>query len=144
MTGWQRHPGVRSGDQLTRGERAADRMRSAMGSWPFVFAFLATMAAWAALNTLLLAGKAFDRYPYILLNLFLSMMAGLQGAILLISARRQDQIASELAVHDRTILARLDTAVAADLALTEQVAGLSQAIHDHITASPPPRRRPTK
>lgn len=42
----------------------------------------------------------FDPYPYILLNLFLSMVAGLQGAILLIAAKRSDQIASQLATHD--------------------------------------------
>lgn len=108
MTVWHHHPGVRSGDQLTRGERAADRMRAAMGSWPFVFAFVATMALWAALNTLILGDRAFDRYPYILLNLFLSMMAGLQGAILLISAKRQDQISSELALHDHQMLAAMN------------------------------------
>ncbi|MGH9121403.1 MAG: DUF1003 domain-containing protein [Acidimicrobiales bacterium] len=104
---WAFHPSVRSGDQLTLGERAADHMRGAMGSWPFVFGFLATMAAWATLNSLLLGDHAFDRYPYILLNLFLSMMAGLQGAILLISAKRADQIAAELALHDHEILTEL-------------------------------------
>ena len=41
QTHWHKHPGVRSGDQLSRGERAADRMRNMMGSWPFVFAFFA-------------------------------------------------------------------------------------------------------
>ncbi len=40
MTGWHHHPAVRSGGQLTLGERAADRMRNGMGSWPFVFAAL--------------------------------------------------------------------------------------------------------
>jgi uncharacterized membrane protein len=42
----------------------------------------------------------FDPYPYILLNLFVSMLAGLQGAIVLIAAKRSDQIASQLAEHD--------------------------------------------
>ena len=55
-----------------------------MGSWPFVFGFFAVMIAWALVNTLLfqrvLHHKAFDPYPYILLNLFLSMMAGVQAA----------------------------------------------------------------
>ena len=40
---WHKHPAVRSGDQLTLGERAADRMRNVMGSWPFVFGFFAVM-----------------------------------------------------------------------------------------------------
>jgi uncharacterized membrane protein len=100
---WHKHPGVRSGDDLTRGERAADRMRNLMGSWGFVFGFFAVMIAWAAVNTGLLEHvlhhKAFDPYPYILLNLFLSMMAGVQAAALLIAAKRSDAISSEVALH---------------------------------------------
>jgi uncharacterized membrane protein len=55
------------------------------------------MAVWAAINFLPLA---WDPYPFILLNLFLSMLAGLQGAILLIAAKRQDALAAALAEHD--------------------------------------------
>lgn len=85
---------------LTTGERAADTLRNGMGSWPFVGIFLAFMVLWAALNSYILAANAWDPYPYILLNLFLSMLAGLQGAILLIAAKRQDAIASAMAQHD--------------------------------------------
>lgn len=93
--GWAGHPAVRSGKQLTRGERAADVMRSGMGSWAFVGAFTLFMAVWMGFN-----GKhGFDAYPFILLNLMLSTLAGLQGAILLIAAKRADQISSELAQH---------------------------------------------
>jgi uncharacterized membrane protein len=96
---------VRSGDELTFGERAADRLRNTMGSWRFVFGFIAVMIVWAVANSIFyLAGShgkhGFDPYPYILLNLFLSMLAGLQGAILLIAAKRSDQISSQLAQHD--------------------------------------------
>jgi uncharacterized membrane protein len=100
---WDPHPGVRSDRDLTRGERAADRMRNGMGSWGFVFGFLAAMAVWAVLNTWVLphlGGRGFDPFPYILLNLLLSTLAGLQGGILLIAAKRADQISSELAQHD--------------------------------------------
>jgi uncharacterized membrane protein len=72
-------------------------MRNVMGSWPFVGGFVAFMLVWAALNSLAIR---WDPYPFILLNLFLSMLAGLQGAILLIAAKRQDGIASALAQHD--------------------------------------------
>jgi uncharacterized membrane protein len=68
-----------------------------MGSWTFVGGFIAFMLVWAAVNTF--AG-GWDAYPYILLNLLLSMLAGLQGAILLISAKRQDSISAALAQHD--------------------------------------------
>ncbi len=81
----------------TRGQRAADIMRNGMGSWPFVGGFLIFMVIWAVLNT---RGVTWDPYPYILLNLLLSTLAGLQGAILLIAAKRQDSIAAALAQHD--------------------------------------------
>ena len=84
---------------LSMGERAADVMRNGMGSWMFVGLFVLFMIVWAVLNSVLVAVR-WDPYPFILLNLFLSMLAGLQGAILLIAAKRQDAIASALAQHD--------------------------------------------
>ncbi|MEV7136108.1 DUF1003 domain-containing protein [Arthrobacter sp. NPDC093128] len=85
---------------LSRGQRAADVLRNGMGSWPFVGIFIASMMVWALVNSVVLASNAWDPYPYILLNLFLSMLAGLQGAILLIAAKRQDAIAAAMAQHD--------------------------------------------
>lgn len=99
MSLWHKHPGVRSGEDLTIGERAADIVRDNMGSWGFVFAFLVIMFAWMVGN----GSHGFDPYPFILLNLALSTMAGIQGAILLIAAKRADQVASELANHDYQI-----------------------------------------
>ena len=93
---WHRHPGVRSGPDLTRGERAADRMRELMGSWGFVIGALLFLAGWMAGNR----NVGFDPYPFILLNLLLSCVAAMQGAILLIAAKRADQVASELALSD--------------------------------------------
>ena len=87
---------MRSGDELTVGERAADRLRNGMGSWTFVLVALMFLAVWMMLN----GTEGVDPYPFILLNLVLSCLAALQGAILLIAARRSDQIASELARHD--------------------------------------------
>lgn len=131
---WHRHPGVRSGSELTRGERAADRLRNGMGSWAFIFGFVGAMLMWAALNTLvlpkLLHTRAFDVYPYILLNLLLSTLAGLQGGILLIAAKRADQVSSELAQHDyeadvasRQLLEALTVDVAALRTLLEARGG---------------------
>lgn len=85
---------------LTTGQRAADILRNGMGSWPFVGGFIGFMIIWSVINTWALATKAWDPYPYILLNLLLSMLAGLQGAILLIAAKRQDAIAAAMAQHD--------------------------------------------
>lgn len=96
VPGWHHHPGVRSGDDLTFGERAADRVRNGMGSWGFVAGAALFLAGWMLGN----GAKGFDPYPFILLNLVLSCVAAMQGAILLIAAKREDQINSELARHD--------------------------------------------
>ncbi|HXR49787.1 MAG TPA: DUF1003 domain-containing protein [Verrucomicrobiae bacterium] len=86
-------------ESLSRGDRAADKLRNGMGSWTFVFAFVAFMGAWAILNSIA-SLHHWDKYPFILLNLFLSMLAGLQGAILLIAAKRVDGISAAMAQHD--------------------------------------------
>ena len=75
-----------------------------MGSWPFVFCFLGVMIVWALVNVVvfhdILHHKAFDPYPFILSNLFLSMLAGVQAAALPIAAKRADAIApAEVALH---------------------------------------------
>ena len=94
---WHFHPAVRSGNERTLGERAADAMRHGMGSWPFVFTFVVLMITWMTYNSF--SSKPFDLYPFILLNLMLSTLAGLQGAILLIAAKRADRISAELAAY---------------------------------------------
>lgn len=107
---------------LTVGQRAADVLRNSMGSWLFVFGFLAFMVCWALGN----GGHGFDPYPFILLNLFLSMLAGLQGAILLIAAKRQDAIASAMAQHD------FDVNVAAKAEIDE-LKTMQVEIHNLVT-----------
>ena len=132
MNPWHPHPGVRTGSQLTAGERAADLVRNSMGSWPFVFGFLALMGIWAAFN----GSGGVDPYPFILLNLFLSMIAGLQGAILLISAKRADSISSEVALHTLANTARLEELIEANTALTLTVSQLATEIHAHVCVEP--------
>ena len=137
---WHKHPGVRSGDELSRGERAADRMRNTMGSWSFIFGFFIVMILWALVNTLLfehiLHHKAFDPYPYILLNLFLSMMAGVQAAALLIAAKRADAISSEVALHTSSNTDDIKTLIQENTELTSAMkknTDLLEEIHLHIT-----------
>jgi uncharacterized membrane protein len=67
----------------------------------------------------------FDPYPFILLNLILSCLAAMQGAILLIAAKRQDQISSELALHD------YQTNVEAD-EIVKSIHDLTKAIHERV------------
>ncbi len=130
---WNFHPKVRSGSDLTLGERAADKMRNGMGSWPFVFGALAFLGFWMALNSVI--GKsAFDKYPFILLNLVLSCLAALQGAILLIAAKRADAISSELAEHTYEIGEETLELTKQIAALTMQVHELTEAVFRHIGA----------
>ncbi|MDR6859518.1 DUF1003 domain-containing protein [Variovorax guangxiensis] len=84
------------------GQRAADAVASFGGSWIFVGLFGATMLLWIALNALLLAnsGSTFDPYPFILLNLFLSMLAAVQAPIILMSQNRQSEKDRIHAAHD--------------------------------------------
>jgi len=76
--------------RLTPGQRLADRVASFGGSWPFIILFLAVMAAWIIINTLILAewNHTFDPYPYILLNLVLSMLAAIQAPVIMMSQNR--------------------------------------------------------
>jgi uncharacterized membrane protein len=89
----------RAKQNLTLGQKAADAMRNGMGSWAFVFTFIGFLIVWTILNTVH-GWHHWDKYPFILLNLFLSMLAALQGAILLIAAKRQDAISAAMAEHD--------------------------------------------
>jgi len=110
-------------------------MRNGMGSWPFVFVFLVLMATWAGVNTVALGRHAWDPYPYILLNLFLSMLAGLQGAVLLIAAKRADQISAETAVHTLTNTELLKTLIEQNTELTRQVHELTTSIDGRLRSS---------
>lgn len=75
--------------RLTFGERLADRVAAIGGSWSFIIAFSLFMVAWAVLNTVVLARHAFDPFPFIFLNLVLSMLAALQAPVIMMSQNRQ-------------------------------------------------------
>ncbi len=75
--------------RLTVGQKLADRVAAIGGSWGFIIAFSLFMTAWAILNTIVLAGRAFDPFPFIFLNLMLSMLAALQAPIIMMSQNRQ-------------------------------------------------------
>lgn len=115
-------------ENLTLGQRAADILRNGMGSWPFVFGFLIFMGIWALLNTVIPIAH-WDSYPFILLNLFLSMLAGLQGAILLIAAKRQDTISAAMAKHDFETNVRAKREIEELTRLNEQQLQIMQSLH---------------
>ena len=128
---WEDVPHVRSGDDLTIGDRAADIMRNGMGSWPFVFGALIFLAVWMAFNR----NVGYDPYPFILLNLVLSCLAALQGAILLIAAKRADAIASELARHDFEADCQSRDMLEVLTEVNERIEQLTIEVHRHVTES---------
>lgn len=89
-------------EQLTFGQRLADKVASFGGSWSFIMSFAAVLVAWVVLNSVVLvrSNQAFDPYPYILLNLFLSMLASVQAPLILMSQNRQAQKDRLTAQHD--------------------------------------------
>ena len=78
-------------EQLTFGQRLADKVATFGGSWTFISIFAVVLVVWVFLNSLVLVryNETFDPYPYILLNLFLSMLAAIQAPIILMSQNRQ-------------------------------------------------------
>jgi uncharacterized membrane protein len=87
--GASRDPNQIFDERLTFGERLADRVASVGGSWGFIIGFSLFLVAWAGLNTYVLARHAFDPFPFIFLNLMLSMLAALQAPIIMMSQNRQ-------------------------------------------------------
>ena len=77
-------------EKYTIGQRAADAIAKFAGSWAFIFAFTGVLILWMLVNTLL-AAKAFDPYPFILLNLVLSCVAAIQAPLIMMSQNRQEE-----------------------------------------------------
>ncbi len=75
--------------EMTFGERIADRVAGFGGSWTFILTFLTVLVIYTAVN-IILGRSAWDPYPFILLNLFLSMLAAIQAPVIMMSQNRQD------------------------------------------------------
>jgi uncharacterized membrane protein len=107
-------------EQSTLGQRIADRVTSFGGSWTFISIFGAVLFLWILFNSLLLIkmGSTFDPYPYILLNLVLSMLAAIQAPIILMSQNREadkDRLSAE---HDYEVNLKAELEI---MALHEKV-----------------------
>jgi uncharacterized membrane protein len=111
---------------VSRGQRAADAVARFGGSWTFVGLFAATMLVWVALNVGLLwrTGTTFDPYPFILLNLFLSMLAAVQAPIILMSQNRQSEKDRISAEHDYEVNLKAELEI---MLLHEKIDTLRQA-----------------
>lgn len=99
-------------ERSTFGERLADRVAVIGGSWAFIIGFGLFLAAWAVLNGVVLVEHAFDPFPFIFLNLMLSMLAAVQAPIIMMSQNRQaakDRLAAAL---DYEVNVKAETSVA--------------------------------
>jgi uncharacterized membrane protein len=113
------------------GDRLADKVAVVAGSWTFIVGFCSLLVAWALLNAVVLVQSAFDPYPFVFLNLLLSMLAALQAPIIMMSQNRQaakDRLAASL---DYEVNVKAESAIA-ELhekvdQLTQLVAGLAGA-----------------
>ncbi len=86
---------------MTFGQRISDHLADVVGSWGFILGFLAMIVLWIGVNTFLLVSrKPWDPYPYILLNLMLSLLAGIQAPVIMMSQNRQEAKDRIRAEHD--------------------------------------------
>ena len=126
-------------EQLTFGQKVADKVAAFGGSWPFIIIFLCILLSWIALNTYLLLNhrKTFDPYPFILLNLVLSMLAALQAPVIMMSQNRQAEHDRKDAEHDYEVNLKAEFEIMAlnekmDELRTQQWEQLMQAQRDQI------------
>jgi uncharacterized membrane protein len=97
----------------TFGERLADRVAEVGGSWGFIIGFGVFIALWSLVNTILLATHAFDPYPFIFLNLTLSMLAAVQAPLILMSQNRAAARDRLVANHDYEVNLKAEIEIAA-------------------------------
>ena len=85
------------------GDRAADRLAAIGGSWSFIVGFGVALVAWVTINSIAVLFQPFDPYPFIFLNLILSMLAAIQAPIIMMSQNRQAEKDRLAAAHDYEI-----------------------------------------
>lgn len=122
-------PGLRLEEESTLGQRVADRVARLGGSWAFIALFVVFLLAWVALNTFLPGARGFDPYPFIFLNLLLSMIAALQAPVIMMSQIRQSTTDRRMAAHDYEVNLKAEIEIMAlhekiDALRTEQLAAL--------------------
>lgn len=110
--------------KATFGERVADKVAQFGGSWTFILSFTGVLVVWIVVNTVILT-KAFDPYPYILLNLLLSCLAALQAPVIMMSQNRKEATDRERAEDDYLINLKAEIEIRhlhrkIDLSLVEQ------------------------
>ena len=126
-------------EQLTFGQRLADQVAAVGGSWAFIIGFGLVILGWVAINSLVLMSNAFDPYPYILLNLMLSMLASIQAPVILMSQNRSALHDRLMATHDYEVNLKAEIEIAAlheklDAIRTTELATLIKRLETAVLA----------
>jgi uncharacterized membrane protein len=117
-------------ERTTYGERMADRVAAFGGSWRFILIFTAVLIAWAIFNSEALGNRAFDPYPYIFLNLILSMLAAIQAPIIMMSQNRVSTRDRHMAEHDYEVNLKAELEI---MALHEKIDAIrTQQLEDIV------------
>jgi uncharacterized membrane protein len=129
-------PDRRRGENLTLGERVSDRVARLGGSWTFIGSFCLFLLAWIAINVYS-TRTVFDPYPFIFLNLLLSMLAALQAPVIMMSQNRQAAIDRRMAAHDYEVNLKAEIEIMAlhekmDALRTEQLTALLRQQQEQI------------
>lgn len=90
-------------EQLTFGQRLADKIATFGGSWTFLITFFSFLLIWIGINTVVLLTRPFDPFPFILLNLLLSCIAAIQAPVIMMSQNRQEAKDRILGEHEYQI-----------------------------------------
>jgi uncharacterized membrane protein len=98
---------------LSLGQRLADRVAAIGGSWAFIAGFVLVLLSWVVVNAVILADGAFDPFPFILLNLCLSILAAIQGPIILMAQNRAAARDRLMARHDYEVNLKAEIEIAA-------------------------------
>lgn len=119
------------------GERLADGIARVGGSWSFILTFLLFLVVWCVVNTVVLMTRAFDPYPFIFLNLVLSMLAAIQAPIIMMSQNRQAErdrfeAAKDYEVNLKAELEVLSLHQKIDMHVMTEIASLRQDIADLV------------
>ena len=104
------HPSL-AADERSFLERLADQVAAIGGSWGFIFGFFVVLVGWVLLNSTIIGKNAFDPYPFIFLNLLLSMLAAIQAPVIMMSQNRAAQKDRLAAEHDYVVNLRSELEV---------------------------------
>lgn len=120
-------------EKITFGQKAADAVARFAGSWAFIFSFIAVMVIWMVMNVLL-AAKAFDAYPFILLNLVLSCIAAVQAPLIMMSQNRQEVKDRKRAENDYRVNLKSEFVIDALYKKLESVSEMQKKIFKKLEA----------